>query len=100
MQSIVHAFGAGVGSNILFFPLTYFALKKQLGLAFSWWQIAFLFFVCSLIIGVTQQLMGGGQLSYMEVVSTLLVPMLVDAIVISVAQRVIGKKKSGPSNNP
>ena len=100
MQLLAHAFGAGVGSNILFFPLTYFALKKQLGLAFSWWQIALLFLLSSLITGITQQLLGGGKISYMEIVSTLLVPILVATIVISGAQQVIGKKKSGPPPNP
>jgi uncharacterized membrane protein len=100
MQSLAHAFGAGFGSNILFFPLAYFALKKQLGLAFSWWQIAVLFLICSPITGITQQLLSAGKLSYMEIVSTLLVPLLVAAIVISGAQQIIGKKKSVPPTNP
>lgn len=94
MQTFVYILGAGIGGNLLFFPLAYLALRKQLALSFSIAKLVLLFFICAPITGIAQLLMRGGtETSYMGLVATLAVPILVSASVIAAAQKLTDKKK-------
>jgi len=94
MLWLAHALGAGTASCLLFFPLAYLALKKQLQLQLSTWKILLLFFICAPLVGIAQGLMQGGpELSYLGIISTLFVPPLICAGVIFCGQRLIGKKQ-------
>ncbi len=87
--------GLGFAASTIFFPLTYFALKKQLGLEFSWGQIAALFLICGPITGIAKMLIGGGpELSSMDIIS-FFIPILVAAFVICVAHEIKSSKNHG-----
>lgn len=83
--------GLGFAASTISFPLTYFALKKQLGLVFSWGQIALLFLICGPITGIAKMFIGGGaELSSMDIIS-FFIPFLVSAFVICVAHEIKGR---------
>lgn len=94
MGIITQVIGAGFVSSLLFFPLAYFAFKKQLDLKFSRVKILILFAICIPINGIAYVLTNhpGSATDVADVLNTLFMPLLLCAIVIAVAQAVLKRK--------
>jgi hypothetical protein len=89
MEWFVYAVGFGLGSSILFFPLTSMAMRKSYGYKFTDGRHIVLFLLSAPIIGISQVIINppGSPLSLKEIVSTFAVPVIVSAILIHIAYR-------------
>ena len=92
MEIVAHIIGAGFASSLIFFPLAYFAFKKQLNLKFSRPKILVLFAICIPLNGIAYALTNhpGSATSVADVLNILFIPLLLCAIVISVARKLSG----------
>lgn len=90
MNHFAFAFGEGLASSLLFFPLTYLALSRQLGVKFSNIKIIVLLLLTAFCIGLIDSMLRIGFADvnpYLDLFAHLGIPIIASATVIFAAHK-------------